>query len=82
MASEPMSDVETVRTLGEKSLAAISEEQRAALDRMLARLAAAEKVCGLVKISLSPKLRKASDKKLYWWDVAIAIDEWETLAKQ
>lgn len=48
-----------------------------ALDRILARLAAAEKVCELVKVSLSPKLRKASEKKTYWWDVAIAVDEWE-----
>jgi hypothetical protein len=51
----------------------------AALDRLLARLAAAEKVCGMVKTSLSPKLRKAAPKKLYWWDVGAAVQEWETL---
>jgi hypothetical protein len=81
MASERMSDEEIVRTLPEEALALLSTEQRAALDRILARLAAAERVCELVKVSLSPKLRQASEKKLHWWDVGIAVKEWEELAK-
>jgi hypothetical protein len=49
----------------------------AALDRVLARLAAAEKVSEMVKVSLSPKARKAAEKKTYWWDVGMAVKEWE-----
>ena len=48
-----------------------------ALERVLARLAAAEKVSEMVRVSLSPKLRQAAPKKAYWWDVGIAIKEWE-----
>jgi hypothetical protein len=81
MASEHMSDEEIVRSFPEEALALLSAEQRAALDSILARLAAAEKVCDLVRISLSPKLRQASEKKTHWWDVGIAVKEWEALAK-
>ena len=81
MASERMGDEAIVGTFPEEVLALLSAEQRAALDSILARLAAAEKVCELVRVSLSPKLRKASEKKMYWWDVGIAVKEWETLAK-
>ncbi len=49
----------------------------AALDRVLARLAAAEKVSEMVKVSLSPKARKAAEKKTYWWDVGMAVKEWD-----
>jgi hypothetical protein len=79
MSSERMSDEEIVRTLPDEVFALWSADQRAALDRILARLAAAEKVCGLVKVSLSPKLRKESEKKIHWWDVGMAIKEWESL---
>lgn len=51
----------------------------AALDHLLARLEAAEKVCGMLKVSLSPKLRKAAEKKTYWFDVAVAVKQWEDL---
>ena len=81
MESERMSDEQIVRTFPEEALVLLSAEQRAALDSILARLAAAEKVCELVRVSLSPKLRKASEKKMYWWDVGIAVKEWETLAR-
>ena len=81
MGSERMSDEQIIRTFPEEALALLSQEQRAALDRIPARLAAAEKVCELVRVSLSPKLRKASEKKMYWWYVGIAVKEWETLAK-
>ena len=81
MASAPMSDEEIVQSIPDDGLAPVSAGQRAALDRILARLAAAEKVCELVRVSLSPKLRKAAEKKMYWWDVGIAVKEWETLAK-
>jgi TPP-dependent trihydroxycyclohexane-1,2-dione (THcHDO) dehydratase len=53
------------------------EAAKAALDRVLARLAAAEKVSEMIKVSLSPKLRKAAEKKTYWWDVGMAVKEWE-----
>ena len=80
MASESMGDEEIVQALSDEILG-LSAEQRDAVDRVLARLAAAEKVCEMVKISLSPKLRKASTNKLYWWDVGMAVKEWETLLK-
>jgi hypothetical protein len=79
MTRERMSDEEIVEALPDEVLAELSAEQRAALDHVLARLAAAEKVCGLVKVGLSPKLRKSSGRKLYWWDVAIAVKEWEEI---
>ena len=81
MASERLSDEEIVQALPDEILKLLSAEQRGALDRILARLAAAEKVCEMIKVSLSPKLRRESDKKTYWWDVGIAVKEWETLAK-
>ncbi len=80
MASGRMSDEEIVRTLTGEAVALLSDEQRAALDRILARLEAAERVCEMVKVSLSPKLRQAADKKLHWWDVGIAIKQWEEIA--
>lgn len=67
-----MTDEETLRASCAKDTAAA-----AALDRVLARLAAAEKVSEMVKVSLSPKLRKAAEKKTYWWDVGMAVKEWE-----
>jgi hypothetical protein len=81
MTGERMSDEEIVRALPEEVLALFSTQQRAALDRVLARLAAAEKVCRLVGDSLSPKRRAEQAKKTYWWDVAAAVKEWETAAK-
>lgn len=60
-----------------KSSCAGETAAAAALDRILARLAAAEKVSEMVKVSLSPKLRKAAEKKTYWWDVGMAVKEWE-----
>lgn len=75
-----MSDEELLKSLPDEFLAMLSPEQRAAIDRLPARLAAAERVCGLVRVSLSPKLRQ-TEKKTYWWDVAAAVKEWETLAK-
>jgi len=82
MGSERTSDEETVETLPDEVLALLSAEQRAALDRIYARLAAAEKVCALVKGSLTPRRRtQEKGKRVYWWDVAIALDEWEEVAK-
>jgi hypothetical protein len=80
MASGDIKDEELLRDLPGEALALMSDDQRAAIDRVLARLAAAEKVCGMVRTSLSPKLRQASPKKLNWWDVGIAVKEWEVLA--
>jgi hypothetical protein len=78
-----MSDEEIVRGLPAGALAELSEREKAAIDCVLARLEAAEKVCGMVGDSLSPKRRAASkDKKLYWWDVAGAVSDWEKLAKK
>ena len=81
MASERMSDEDIVRILPTEAVAALSDEQRAALQRILARLEAAEKVCEMVKVSLSPKLRQAAERKLHWWDVGIAIKQWEEIEK-
>ena len=82
MASERMSDEEIVQTLPDEVLALLSAEQRAALDRILARLTAAEKVCGLVSGNFTPKRKTAEKgKRVYWWDVAIAVKEWEKVAK-
>lgn len=83
MTSEPMSDQEVVRTISDEILALFSARQRAALDNILARMEAAEKVCGLVGTSLSPKRRaaeKGQGKNVYWWDVAAAVKEWEKIA--
>jgi hypothetical protein len=66
-----MTDVETVRAC------CTGAEGAASLDRLLARLEAAEKVCELVKVSLSPKLRQAASRKPQWWDVGIAVNQWE-----
>jgi hypothetical protein len=81
MGGDRMSDEEIVRTLPAEALAALSEQQRAALDHVLARLEAAEKVCELVGVNLSPKRRAEKGKKVYWWDVAAALKDWEALAK-
>ena len=67
-----MSDEATLRASCEKD-----PEARAALERLLARLAAAEKVCKLIRISLSPKLRAAHGKKIQWWDAGAAVKDWE-----
>ena len=75
------SDEEILRHLPDEVAAPLSEDQRAALDRVLARLTAAEKVCELVKVSLWPKLRQAAEKKTHWWDVAIAIKQWEEVSQ-
>ena len=77
---EQVTDEELLKALPDGFLAMLSPEHRAAIDHLLARLAAAERVCGLVRVSLSPKLRQTK-KKTYWWDVAAAVKEWETLAK-
>lgn len=69
-----MTDEETLRAIPAGTL---SPEREAALERVLARLTAAEKVCEMIRTSLSPKARKAAEKKTYWWDVGIAIKQWE-----
>ncbi len=81
MESRRATDEETIASLREDVLGVLTIEQRAALDRIMARLAAAEKVCELVRVSLSPKLRQAAAKKMYWWDVGMAVKEWEALAR-
>jgi TPP-dependent trihydroxycyclohexane-1,2-dione (THcHDO) dehydratase len=60
-----------------KSSCSADTATAAAVERVLARLAAAEKVSEMIKVSLSPKLRKAAEKKTYWWDVGMAVKEWE-----
>jgi hypothetical protein len=61
---------------------ALSEKQLADLDRILARLAAAKKVCALVSGSLKSRSRLVEKgKRVYWWDVAIAVEEWGKLAR-
>ncbi len=67
-----MGDEERLRALCGEDEAAV-----AALDRILGRLAAEERVCELVRVNLSPRLRKESVKKIYWWDVTTALKEWE-----
>lgn len=82
MASERVSDEEIVQTLRDEILSLLSAKQRVSLDRILARLTAAEKVCRLVGSNLKPKRRAAEKgRRVYWWDVAIAVEEWEKLAK-
>lgn len=71
-------DEDLLRDLPADALAPV---QRAALDRILARLDAAERVCVMVGTSLSPKRRAAQDKKMHWFDVGIAVKQWEALAK-
>lgn len=82
MTEERMDDLEIVRALSGKAEAALTPEQRAAVDRVLARLEAAEKACRMVAESLSPKARAAATKKTYWFDVAIALKQWQDLAEQ
>jgi hypothetical protein len=83
VTGDKLRDEEIVRNLPADALVTLSERQRAAIDGVLARLEAAEKVCAMVGDSLSPKRRAATkDKKLYWWDVAGAVSDWEKLAKQ
>ena len=82
MTGERMGDVEIVRSLADKELARLSPEQGAAIDRVLARLEAAEKACRMVAASLSPKARAAATKKTYWFDVAVALKHWQDLADQ
>ena len=82
MTSAHPSDEKIVRSLPDEVVASLSETQRAALDRILARLATAEKVCELVKVSLSPKLRQAADKKPSWWDAGIAVKQWEECPRE
>jgi hypothetical protein len=74
MTSGHPSDEEILRTLP-----GLPGDQLEAIGRVLARLEAAEKVCGLIKVSLSPKLRQAADRKPQWWDVGIAVKQWEDL---
>jgi hypothetical protein len=80
MAEDRRSDVEIVQALSGEGGAPLSSEQRAAVDRVLARLEAAEKACRMVAASLSPKARAAAAKKTYWFDVAIALKQWQDLA--
>ena len=77
MIEERTGDVEIVRALSSEAEAALTPEQRAALGRVLARLEAAEKACRMVAESLSPKARAAATKKTYWFDVAVAIKQWQ-----
>jgi hypothetical protein len=74
------SDEEVLRELPDEVIALLSDRQRTALDGVLARLTAAERVCEMVKVSLSPKLRQAAEKKTHWWDVGIAIKQWEAVS--
>jgi hypothetical protein len=39
-------------------------------------------VCGIIKVSLSPKLRQAADKKPSWWDAGIAVKQWEECPRE
>jgi hypothetical protein len=83
MADADLSDEEIVRHLPREALALFSEAQRAALERILARLAAAERVCELVAVNLSPKRRAAGEgKHIHWWDVSGALKQWEESAKR
>ena len=82
MTGERMGDVEIVRSLAGEGLAQLSPEQGAAVDRVLARLEAAEKACRMVAASLSPKARAAATKKTYWFDVAVALKQWQDLAEE
>jgi hypothetical protein len=80
MSDQAMGDLGLVRALSDSA----SVEQRAALDRVLARLEAAEKVCTLMSGSFSIKSRQErakQGKNVYWWDVAGAVNEWEKLVK-
>jgi hypothetical protein len=82
MASEQDTDEEIVLGIPDEILAQLSADQRGALNNLLARLNAAERVCEMVGTSLSPKARAADKgKRTYWWDVAGAVKEWEKLAK-
>lgn len=67
MAGERKTDEEVVRTVPDEILALLSTEQRAALDRILPRLAAAERVCGLVSGSFTPQRRTAEKGKRVCW---------------
>jgi hypothetical protein len=82
MTEERMDDVEIVRSLANGGLPALQPEQRAAVKRILARLDSAERACRMVAASLSPKARAAATKKTYWFDVAIAIKQWQDLADE
>ncbi len=81
MGSEQKSDEEVLQ-----ALATLSAQERDVLNRVLARLAAAETVCGLLRTNFTPNFtpkRRTADKgkRAYWWDVAIALREWEKVAK-
>ena len=79
MTEERMGDVEIVRGLAGGDLARLPQ-QSTAVERVLARLEASEKACRMVAASLSPKARAAATKKTYWFDVALAIKQWQDLA--
>ena len=82
MGSEQKTDEAILQALSEEAAARLSADERAALKRILARLEAAEKACALVRSSLKFRRTTAErGKRVYWWDVAIALDEWAKLAK-
>jgi hypothetical protein len=82
MTEEHMGDVEIVRGLAGGDLARLLPGQSVAVERVLARLEASEKACRMVAASLSPKARAAATKKTYWFDVAVAIKQWQDLADE
>jgi hypothetical protein len=82
MTEERLGDLEIVRSFSGEAEVALTAEQRAAVGRVLARLEAAEKACRMVAESLSPKARAAATKKTYWFDVAIALKQWQDLAEE
>lgn len=86
MSSECMDNEESPKVLGDEVRAALRARERVAFDRLLARLAAAERVCRLTRTNFTPGFtpkRRGADRagRAQWWDIGIALREWERLAK-
>lgn len=81
-----MEKEEIPQILGDEVPASLRAQDRAALDRLLARLAAAETVCKLIRTNFTPDFtpkRRGADRagRAQWWDIGIALEAWEKTAK-
>jgi hypothetical protein len=79
------STLEILKALPDQAGQALSAQQRAALGQVLVRLAAAERVCHLLRTNFTPSFtpkRRGADRagRAQWWDLGIALKEWDKLA--
>jgi len=82
-AANPSAE-ELLKILPARVRETLTTQEREALARVLARLAAAERVCELLRTNFTsnftPK-RRGADRpgRAQWWDLGIALREWERL---